>query len=439
MTKKVAIIGAGPMGLVCAYELSKQGYKADIFERGQEIGGMSEHFDFSGISLEKFYHSIAKCDDYLFDLLKELDLYKYLSWTETKMGFYYNGKLYKWGGPVELLQFKGASLIEKARYGFHVFYCGKLKNWKKLDNLTAVDWIKKWEGEKGYLIFWENLLRLKFDKLKDIVSAPWFWSRISKVAQSRKNIFKETLGFISGGSLTLLKTLQQKIEACGCGIYLGNTVERINFQNERVTSLIINGKQHDYDVVISTIPLQYLNKLAKLPVKEAECLENMDNIGCVCVVVKTNITVTDSYITNIADEKLGVTGIIEYSNLNSELKEKIAGGGGAIVYVPFYLHSASERYHESDEFFFEKSVECLCLMNQSISRANIKDMRVFRYEYAQPVQTINFSAKLPPMYSSERKGFYFADTAYGYPRERSINESIKIVKKLTEVVIAHEV
>jgi NADPH-dependent glutamate synthase beta subunit-like oxidoreductase len=39
MAKKVAVIGAGPMGLVCAYELSKQGYKADVFESGHEIDG----------------------------------------------------------------------------------------------------------------------------------------------------------------------------------------------------------------------------------------------------------------------------------------------------------------------------------------------------------------------------------------------------------------
>jgi hypothetical protein len=41
------------------------------------------------------------------------------------------------------------------------------------------------------------------------------------------------------------------------------------------------------------------------------------------------------------------------------------------------------------------------------------------------------------MYSEERRGFYFADTAYGYPRERSINESINIARKLTASVIDH--
>jgi protoporphyrinogen oxidase len=323
--KKLAIIGAGPMGLVCAYELSKRGYRVDVFEREREIGGMSAHFDFSGLSVEKFYHYITKCDTYLIELLKELDLYQYLNWTETKMGFYYNGRLYKWGGPVELLQFKGAGLIEKARYGFHVFYCGKLKNWRKLDNLSAVDWIQKWEGKKGYLKFWDNLFELKFGRLKYTASAPWFWSRISILAQSRKNIFKEVLGFLNGGSITLLEKLQSEIEKRGGNVYLNNPIRNINFQDGRVSSITTDNGQLVYDVVISTIPLQYLNKLAKLPAREALMLKSIENVGCVCVAARVKSRVTNNFITNIADDRLGVTGIIDYSNLNTELD---AGGGG---------------------------------------------------------------------------------------------------------------
>jgi protoporphyrinogen oxidase len=342
MNKKAAILGAGPMGLTCAYEMSKLGFTADVFEREHEIGGMSAHFDFSGVSVEKFYHYITKCDNHLIGLLQELDLYKHLNWTETRMGFYYNGKLYKWGGPFELLQFKGASLIEKARYGFHIFYCGKLKDSQSLDNITAVNWIKKWEGENGYLKFWDNLFRLKFDELKDTVSASWFWSRISILAQSRKNIFQETLGYLCGGSLTLLRKLQDKIEAGGGRIYLDSTVENINFQNNKIDSLTVNGKRYGYDIIVSTIPLQYLNRLTRLPANDAKQLKCIDNVGCVCVAAKINTTVTNNFITNIADERLGVTGIIDYSNLNLKLDIGWGGGGGGVFL--FYNLKAKRRY-----------------------------------------------------------------------------------------------
>jgi len=37
--EKVAVIGSGPGGLMCAYELSKRGYRTTILERTQELGG----------------------------------------------------------------------------------------------------------------------------------------------------------------------------------------------------------------------------------------------------------------------------------------------------------------------------------------------------------------------------------------------------------------
>ncbi|MDD2889703.1 MAG: FAD-dependent oxidoreductase [bacterium] len=39
-SKKVAVIGGGPAGLTCAYELRKKGYAVTIFEKEKEMGGM---------------------------------------------------------------------------------------------------------------------------------------------------------------------------------------------------------------------------------------------------------------------------------------------------------------------------------------------------------------------------------------------------------------
>ena len=46
--KKVVIIGAGPAGLSCAYELTKAGVEVEIFEANQFVGGMSRSFDLWG-------------------------------------------------------------------------------------------------------------------------------------------------------------------------------------------------------------------------------------------------------------------------------------------------------------------------------------------------------------------------------------------------------
>ncbi|MDD4352591.1 MAG: FAD-dependent oxidoreductase, partial [Candidatus Gracilibacteria bacterium] len=215
MKKKVAIIGAGVMGLTCAYELLKQGYTVDVYEQSEQIGGMSETFDFDGLRIEKYYHFVCGPDEPLFDLMKELGIYEKLKWTETKMGFFYQGKLYKWGDPISLLRFPKASILDKVRYGLFVFLASKRKHWQKLDKIRVLDWLSKWFGVKGYNLFWRPLFEYKFYEYKKDISAAWLWSRIRRVGLSRKNIFTEKMGYIEGSSDTLVYTIANKVKELG--------------------------------------------------------------------------------------------------------------------------------------------------------------------------------------------------------------------------------
>ena len=42
---KVAVIGAGPAGLACAYQLTKAGVGTDVFEASGCVGGLARSFD----------------------------------------------------------------------------------------------------------------------------------------------------------------------------------------------------------------------------------------------------------------------------------------------------------------------------------------------------------------------------------------------------------
>lgn len=41
---KVGVIGAGPAGLACAYNLSKAGIEVDVFEASGSVGGLARSF-----------------------------------------------------------------------------------------------------------------------------------------------------------------------------------------------------------------------------------------------------------------------------------------------------------------------------------------------------------------------------------------------------------
>lgn len=93
---RVVIIGAGAMGLAAAYHAAKAGHAVEVLEAGAEAGGMAAHFDFDGLSIERFYHFVCKTDQPTFKLLAELGLAEKMRWRSTSMGYFSGGKLHRW-------------------------------------------------------------------------------------------------------------------------------------------------------------------------------------------------------------------------------------------------------------------------------------------------------------------------------------------------------
>src|SRR5580704_16333923 len=114
---KVVIIGAGAMGLAAAYRAARNGHDVDLIEAAPDPGGMAGHFDFDGVSLERFYHFVCKSDTPTFDLLAELGIGDKMRWRTTSMGVATKGGLYRWGDPVALLRFPHLTFLQKLRYG----------------------------------------------------------------------------------------------------------------------------------------------------------------------------------------------------------------------------------------------------------------------------------------------------------------------------------
>lgn len=422
----IAIIGAGVMGLACAYELLKKGYAVDIYEADDRTGGMSAHFDFDGLSLERFYHFVCKPDQTLFDYLEELGLSDKLKWVPTKMGYFYEGKLYPWGNPLALLTFPKLGLISKLRYGIHMFYCTKIKNWQSLDDRNAVEWIKKWVGNRAYQVLWEALFKLKFHDYHTNLSAAWIWARIKRVGLSRKNLMQEELGYIEGGSETLLKVLEQKITELGGVLNLSTPVEQIEQTDENILSVSVHGESRIYSKIISTVPLPFVPKLVpQLDPGIRSRYESVRNIGVVCVIYKLRKHVTQNFWLNVNDTEMAIPGIIEYTNLR-KLND-------AIVYVPYYLPREHEKFQWDNDQFISEATHYIKQINSSIKDDDILAVHVSRYGFAQPICEPGFPARLPSM-QTDIAGLYIADTSYYYPEDRSISESMRIGKQLAEMV-----
>ena len=423
-----AIIGAGPMGLAVALELLKAGHSVDIYERDDRIGGMSAHFDFDGLAIERYYHFICKTDHPLFDLLAELNLSDRLRWTDTKMGFYWNGKLYKWGTPQALLTFPGLNPIEKFRYALQVMITKNITDWSALDKISALTWLKKWLGERAYNVLWHRLFWLKFYELSDQLSASWLGTRIKRVALSRRNLLHESLGYLDGGSSTLLEAMRARIEALGGRIHLKSGIDRVTTDGTgKVRGIVVGGVECAVDNVVSTAPIQYVPALVPdLPEEFAARIRAIKNIPVACVILKLKQRLSENFWMNICDESIEIPGVIEYSNLNP-------GAGPTIVYAPFYMPKTHPKYARDNQAFIVETIGYLSKLNPAFEPDWVLATHCHRYDFAQTICPPGFAAQLPPM-RTPIAGLYMADTSYYYPEDRSISESVKVGRELARVV-----
>lgn len=419
------------MGLMAAMELLKYGYQVDIYEHDDRIGGMSASFNFDGLEIERYYHFICKTDYPLFELLDELGLSDKLRWTDTKMGFFYGGKLYKWGTPFSLLTFDGLSMIEKFRYGLHALRAKSIKDWKPYDRMRATEWIRRWIGERAYDVLWKSLFELKLFEHTENISAAWIGTRIKRVALSRRSVFQETMGYLEGGSAVLLERMERLIAARGGRIHLKSGIRRVNIQDERVTGVTtLDGSEHVCDAVISTAPIQYLPRL--VPGMSQDFVQRIDaikNIPVACVILKLRQPLSENFWMNINDPDIAIPGVIEYSNLNKM--------SPSVLYAPFYMPKTHPKWGRTNDQLIDEVVGYLSRINPDFKPDWVLARHCHRYEFAQTICPPGFFDMLPPM-KTPIGGLYMADTGYYYPEDRSINESIHAAKTLVSVAVKGE-
>ena len=299
---KVAIVGAGAMGLAAAYHALKDGHAVTVYEGDKVAGGMAAHFDFDGLSIERFYHFVCKADRPLMALLEELGIADRLVWRETSMGYFIDGKHYDWGDPVALLKFPLLSLREKVGYGLQAFLQTRRKTWDSLENVNAKEWFIKWIGPRGYDVLWRRLMELKFFEYADNISAAWIATRIKRVGTSRKSLLQEELGVIDGGSQVLVDALVSAIATLGGTILLGTPAREIVAEDGRVKGVRTDAGTTEYDAVISTAPTPFVSAMVPaLPEAWKAAYDAIRNIGVVCVVLKLKRPVTRHFWLNVND------------------------------------------------------------------------------------------------------------------------------------------
>jgi protoporphyrinogen oxidase len=427
---KIIILGAGVMGLAAAFELLDDGHEVTLLEAGPAPGGMAGSFDFGGVRVEKYYHFICGADHAYFRWLKKLGLSDRLCWRPTTMAVHLGGRLHPFGDPLSLLSFDAIPLADRFRYGWHAFSAMRRKDWKALENVRARDWLLEGVGELGYRAVWEPLLRQKFGAQADSISAAWIWSRIHRLGSSRDRAFRESLGYVRGGSDVLVEALTRGVTEKGGEILCSRPADALNIQGERLRGVRAGDRDYDADAVVSTIPLPILVRIgADLPEGYRRAALDLDNIGVRCIVLKLKRPLSSYFWINVNDDAVPLCGLIEYTNLNPSE----TFGGYSFVYSPLYAPSTHPEYLRADEEVFEETVEAIGKIRSDFDRRSVVDYRVFREPHAQPVCPVGFTSRLAPI-RTPTENLVAADTTHLLPHDRSISDSLTLESKLVAAI-----
>lgn len=427
--KRVAVIGGGVAGLSCAWFLNQAGIDATVFESSSAPGGLASTFEIEpGVWLERFYHFICQPDEDLKRMVERLGLSHRLRWRETRMALFHGEHLHPFGSPLELLRFQPLKPIDRLRVGLHVLKSRRLKDWHSLDALTASDWLRQELGEDAYRVIWEPLLTMKFGEEHRQISAAWIWSRIARVARSRKGIFgKEQLGYLEGGTQLLLTTLAEQMPG---KVRLNAPVEQVLMKAGQVLGLKVGGQDLPFDAVVSTVPLRLLARLApELPDAYRQQLLNVDYIGVTCLLLKLKRSFSPYFWTNVSDESIPFAGCIEYTRLNpmASLKQS------TLLYVPHYLSSSEERYGWDLDTTLKHYLPALKRINPDFRAADIAEAYLNKAPYAQVLCRKGFAGLVPPFHAPV-EGLYLTDSTQLYPEDRVISDLIRCAERVSELV-----
>jgi protoporphyrinogen oxidase len=422
---KVIVIGSGAMGLAAAYHAAKAGHNVQVLEAAPEPGGMAAHFDLDGLSIERFYHFVCKTDKDTFELMRELGISDKMHWRKTSMGLFTGGRLRTWGNPVALLTYPDISVWSRLRYALFAFISVRRGRWDAIETESARSWITRWCGEEVYDRLWKPLFELKFYQYAGNVSAQWIWTRIKRIGRSRASMMQEELGYIEGGSQTLVDTLCAAIEKLGGTVRVGCPVQKVLTKQGRVIGVETREGTESADAVICTVPTPFVSAMVPdLPASMKSKYDAIINMGVCCLVFKLKRSVSPHFWINISEPDIAIPGMIEFSNLR-------AIGGETIVYVPYYMPNDFPKFTWPDEALLSEAFGYLQRINPSLQQDDIIASHVARLRYAQPVCEPGFASMVPPV-QTPIVGLQIADTCFYYPEDRGISESVRFGREMAK-------
>mgnify|MGYP001371209777 FL=1 len=431
---KIAIIGSGITGLSAAYRLTRNGHEVVVYEASSFNGGQASTLEISGNDLEKAYHHLFVSDSHILTLYKELNISDELEWFKSSVATYTENNIWPTTTILDILKLRPLSMKQRFSLLLISLRLKLIRDWKKLENITAYDWLKNKVEKKTFEIIFEPLLRGKFGRYYKTISLPWFWSKLQTRVASRNHKFQEILCYPKNSFKSLIETLVETIESNNGSIKLNHIVTKINIKNNKVESINVKNsteeKTNKFDSVISTVPYHILNKIVKLPDQILINSKKVDYMAAVVMIIVSKYKLSNYYWLSIAEKDFPFLGVIEHTNLIPKYRYN----NNNIIYKANYVEGDHPLLSKNFNEVYKEYEPYLKKINSKFNKDWIIEHRFNKINYAQPIIPINYSSYKIPI-ELPVNGLYCANTAQIYPEDRGTNYSVDLGENVSKLIM----
>lgn len=422
-SKRWAVLGGGMLGMTMAHRLRQQGHQVTLVEGRSQLGGLADAWKVGDVTWDRHYHVTLLSDLYVRELWEELGIESEMEWVETKTGFYTDGQLHSMSNTLEFLKFPPLGLIDKLRLGGTIFWASRVKNWKKLEQMHVADWLTRLSGKQTFKKMWLPLLRAKLGECWRDTSAAFIWATIARMyAARRSGLKKEMFGYVKGGYDRALTAFEQRMQQDGIDIRCNNSVKAIHSTPEGKVIVETEDGADVFDNVVSTLPSPVLSAaLPELNEQQKSLHDDIRYHGIICASVVLKKGISKYYVTNITDDGVPFTAVIEMTALVDPQQLN----GNHLIYLPKYVTPDDPAFDKSDAEIEEEFVSTLDRMYPSFSRDDVLAFKVSRVRHVFALPTLGYSERVPPI-KTNVPNVFAVNSSHIVNGTLNVNETVKL-------------
>ena len=431
--KSWCIVGGGMVGLTLARRLAQRGQAVTVLEAAPELGGLASAWRLGDVTWDRHYHVTLLSDAHLRRILSELGLDEQMRWVTTRTGVYAGGKLYSVSNSIEFLRFPPLRLVDKLRLGATIAWGAQLKDWKALEQIPVGDWLTRLSGRRTFERFWLPLLRSKLGESWRETSAAFIWATIARLYAARRSGLKEErFGYLPGGYHHLLTVFGEALAAQGVEVRCSAPVARLERDPAGgVTVTMGSGEVRRFDGAVVTLAAPLAARLCPgLQPDELARLRGVRYQGIVCASLLLDRPLGGFYVTNITDDGLPFTGVIEMTTLVDPAEL----GGRHLVYLPQYVPTDDPLLAAPEAELRERFVAGLERMYPAFRREQVQAFGVSRISHVCAIPTIGYSERVPAVVTSI-PGLYLLGSANVVNGTLNVNESVRLAEQAAAEVL----